>query len=67
MSFTEFKKRIGLLVLKAGGGIAVSFEHDEERGLYSAAFDDGTVITAAPSAGKFTVNYGSGHCAMATI
>lgn len=67
MSYDDFESRVFALIRKAGGGIAVMCYNDEDRGLYHAFSSDGTHITANSISSRVTVNFGSGHRAMATI
>jgi len=67
MSYEVFRRRVNALIVRAGGGIKVRFSEDTEKGKFFANCSDGTTIIGNPSSLKVTVQYGSGHQAMATI
>lgn len=65
MSYSRFCEHIRDLLLKIDGGVgSVDISRDEDKGLYSARFSDGTVITGNPVSLKLTVRWASGHQAM---
>lgn len=65
MSYEVFKQKIECLAKKSG--VRVVFDHDTYRGRFIARCSDGTTIIGNPDCLKITVNFGSGHCSMATI
>ena len=67
MSYEVFRRRVNALIKRAGGGIAVRFFNDTDKGRFFANCSDGTTIVGNPSSLKITVLYGSGHQAMAVI
>ena len=66
MSYERFKAHINGLIAKAGGSIAVRFNHTDD-GRHFANCSDGTVIIGNSRSLKLTVRYGSGHQAMAEV
>ena len=66
MTFERFKTHINGFIAKAGGSIAVRFNHTDD-GRHYANCSDGTVITGNSHSLKLTVRYGSGHQAMAEV
>lgn len=67
MSYKDFQNRVNALIKRAGGGIDVGFSNDTEKGIYYATCSDDTVIVGNSQNLKVTVNFGSGHKALATI
>lgn len=67
MAFEVFKAKVNALIERAGGGIKVRFEHDTDKGRFRASCSDGTTIIGNPASLRVTVNYGSGHKAMAIL
>lgn len=67
MSYASFQTRVRSLIDRAGGGIAVRFSHDTDKGRFLANLSDGTTIIGHESALKVTVRWGSGHTAQTAI
>ena len=67
MAFEVFKERVNALINRAGGDIDVMFSTDTEKGKHLAKCSDGTTIIGSARNLNVTVNWGSGHQAMATI
>lgn len=65
MSYERFKAHINGLIAKAGGGITARF--NQVNGKFFANCSDGTVITGNSRSLKLTVQFGSGHQAMAEV
>lgn len=66
MTFEAFRRHITALVSKAGGGLQVRFEHDDEHGKHIARFSDGTVIVGNSIAVSLEVRWGT-HRAYASV
>ena len=67
MSYEVFKSRIERLIAKSGSKESVRFPNDIEKGRFLAFLSSGDVITGHPSSLKVTVNFASGHKAMAVL
>lgn len=66
MSYEAFKAMVNALISRKRLNIKPRFYHDTENGKYYAYCND-VKITGNPASKKVTVNWGSGHTAMATI
>ena len=67
MSYEVFQDKVNALIVRAGGGIDVRFNHDTDKGRFFAHCSDGTTIIGCPSALRVAVVWGSGHSTLTAI
>jgi hypothetical protein len=67
MSYEVFRRRVNALIVRSGGGIVVSFTHDDETGRHIAICTNGVIFIANDVSLRVTVRWGSGHLAVASI
>lgn len=67
LAYSEFRKKVRNLISKAGGGIAVNFYYDKEKGRYYANCSDGVTIIGNPSSLKVSVRWGDRHASVANL
>lgn len=67
MTYEVFQDKVRSLIKRVGNNIEVWFSTDEEKGKHYANCSDGTTIIGNTACLKVSVQWGSGHCSMATI